>query len=270
MLDPHQLRIFLAAAEQLTRRWIEKGGTSMKEGPFYYTATPSRYSAATVPEDLFPPEAYRVEGVFRLPRLTPDRKRIKFRKILPPPFPVKDVADYGRTEVRGKGESLSGRIFMGAGVYRALKSGMDLSRQVETGGFLVGRPYRLPGSPESEDDPGFRWLVEITDAVPAEGAWGKPMALLFTGDTWSRMRKQIDVSFPDKDLVAWFHTHLFAATDDFGLSGWDQDLHRRFLTRPWQVAVLLNADPDGNREVRCFQRGPEGDLLECPYEVVEP
>ena len=259
--------IFLAAAEHLARRWIEKGGMSMKEGPFYYTAETSRYSAKTIPEDLFPPEAYDVEGVFRLPRLPAARKRIKFKKIVPAPFPVRDPAEYGETRAKGKGEPVSGKIFMHADVYQALKSGIELSRDAETGGFLVGRPFRLPDSAENEDDPQFRWLVEITDTVQAEGAWGKPLALLFTGDTWSRMRKQIDVSFPEKDLVAWFHTHLFAATDDFGLSGWDQDLHRRFLTRPWQVAVLVNMDRDGNREVRRFQRGAEGDLAECRFEV---
>jgi hypothetical protein len=50
----------------------------------------------------------------------------------------------------------------------------------------------------------------------------------------------------------------------------DQDLHRRYLTKPWQVAVLLNVEANGQRTVRCFQRGPEGDLIECPFEVFEP
>jgi hypothetical protein len=49
----------------------------------------------------------------------------------------------------------------------------------------------------------------------------------------------------------------------------DQDLHRRYLTKPWQVAVLLNVDAEGHRTVRCYQRGPAGDLVECEFGVID-
>jgi hypothetical protein len=94
--------------------------------------------------------------------------------------------------------------------------------------------------------------------------------LLFTGETWSQLNRLRDRDYPDRKLVSWFHTHLFEASDSFGLSGLDQDLHRRFLTKPWQVAVLLNINFKGERTVRCFQRGPDGDLVECLFEVIEP
>ncbi len=220
-----------------------------------------------MPVDLFPPEAYEVEGVFRLPQRVKGRKRIRFNKIPPDPFPERGPGHYGETEGKGRGEPVSGRIFIHEGVYRALKQEIELSDTVEVGGFLVGHPYRLSESPENEDDPQYRWLLEITDLVRAEGAWGKPMALLFTGGTWSHIRKHIDIHFPDKELVSWFHTHLFRATEDFGLSGWDLDLHNRFMTRPWQVAILVNIDHGGKREIRCFQHGMEGGLVECRFEV---
>jgi len=69
--------------------------------------------------------------------------------------------------------------------------------------------------------------------------------------------------------VGWYHTHLFSATDSFGLSGMDQDLHHRFLPRPWQAAVLVNISHDGNRQIRCFQRKNEGMLEQSFFEVVK-
>jgi hypothetical protein len=127
----------------------------------------------------------------------------------------------------------------------------------------------MPEGPEDEDNSEFSWLIEITDVIQAENTWGNPIWLLFTGDSWSRAKRRIDQDFPGKKLVAWFHTHLFRATDSFGLSGRDEELHRLFLTKPWQVAVLLNIDSNGDREVRCFQKDPKGDLVECIFEVFE-
>ncbi len=261
--------IFLASAEYLARSWIKKGEIKVDEGPFYYKVGVSPIDVRTVPVDLFPPEAYQVEGVFRLPQLAGDRERTKFRKVTPAPLPERDPSGFGNTQTFGRGRQGNGGVLMHAGVYKALREDIYLSPKNEDGGYLLGFPYRQLGSPESEDDPEFRWLLEITDVIQAEGAWGSPGLLLFTGDTWSRVSRRLDREYPDKKLVSWFHTHLFKATDEYGLSGMDQDLHRRFLTRSWQVAVLLNIDTNGEREVRCFQRGPHGDLEECFFEVLD-
>jgi hypothetical protein len=83
------------------------------------------------------------------------------------------------------------------------------------------------------------------------------------------MTRLRDREHPDKKLVGWFHTHLFKASEDFGLSGLDQDLHRRFLTKAWQIAVLINIDAEGQRIVRCFQRGAEGDLVESYFQLID-
>lgn len=261
--------IFLAGAEFLARGWIKKGEMQMDEGPFYYEIIPSPNAVYTVPQDLFPPEAFQVEGVFPLPSLDKDRPRIEFRKVIPAPLPERGLGSYVNTHTYGRGEQRNGRIIMHAGVYQALQEGIFLKPKVEDGGYLLGVPYRQPESPGSEDDPEFRWLVEITDVVQAEGAWGKPAMLLFTGETWSQIHRNIDRDYPDKKLAGWFHTHLFKGTGEFGLSGFDRYLHQSFLTKPWQVAVLLNIDADGGREVRCFQRGPEGVLVECTFEVFD-
>ena len=132
---------------------------------------------------------------------------------------------------------------------------------------MLGNVYRLPGSPEKEDDPGFRWLVEVTDLLMAEDTVGTAIALLFTGDTWSKVSRRRDREFAERKLAGWFHTHVFPASDSFGLSGLDQEMHAWYLPKPWQVAILLNLENDGQRTVRCYQRGSEGDLVETPFAV---
>lgn len=262
--------IFLAVAELLARRWIEKGKLKEADGPFYYTVDTNPKEVKTVSRDLFPEAAYRVEGLFKLPVLSGDRERTVFHKLPSLPLPPRTRESYSIVGSYGRGEQRNGLVMISDSVYKALQEELKLSSKVEDGGYLLGLPYRQPESPEDEDNARFSWLLEITDVVQAEAALGRLGSLLFTGETWSRVTRRRDRDFPDKKLVAWFHTHLFEASEDFGLSGMDQDLHRRFLTKPWQVAVLLNIDKKGRRTVRCFQRGPEGELVECPFYVFDP
>jgi hypothetical protein len=260
--------LFLAGAEFLTRRLMEKGKLHPEDEPLYYDVDLCTERVLSVQPDLFPDDAWKVEGVFRLPPREPARPRIAFTKVASSPLPVASKSKFGRTELRGRGKKGRGTVLMHPRVYRDLLE-ITLSDQVENGGYLMGIPYRNVRSPHGEDDPKFHWTVEITDLIQAHDAIGRPALLLFNGDCWSQMRRTAARDYPDKKLVSWFHTHLFAASDDFGLSGLDQDLHRQFFSRPWQVAVLINIDSQNQREVRCFQRGPEGDLVECQFEVLE-
>jgi hypothetical protein len=152
-------------------------------------------------------------------------------------------------------------------IYEELRRGLRLSHACEEGGYLLGDVCRQPGSPADEDDPAFRWLVEITDLLMAEGTRGSAARLLFTGDSWSMACRHRDRGGAGRKLVGWFHTHLFPAGDSFGLSGLDQEMHAWYLPRPWQVALLLNLEGEGDRTVRCYQRGPERELVETSFEV---
>lgn len=262
--------LFRAGAEYLARQWIARGNMAAGDGPFYYAVVPSNQEVRTMKPGLFPPDALQIEGVFPLPLLAFERERIPFRRVPAPPLPVCTPAAYPATRTLGRGATLPNRILLHAAVYQALAATHPLSDKAEEGGYLLGLPYRLPDSPEDEDAADFHWLIEITQLLPAQGTRGSAALLVFTGESWSQVNRQRDLDFPATKLVAWFHTHLFAATDTFGLSGLDQELHRRFLTKPWQIAVLVNLDRHGQREVRCFQRGPEGDLIECRFEVLDP
>jgi hypothetical protein len=259
--------LFRAGVEYLARRLMEKGALRPEDEPLFYDVELCTERAQSVQPDLFPDDAYQVEGVFHLPPRESARPRIAFTKVASTPLPAAPRSKFGRAELMGRGEKGRGTVLMHRRVYRDLLE-ITLSDRVENGGYLLGNPYRKARSPQGEDDPKFNWTVEITDLIQAHDAVGRPALLLFNGDCWSQMRRTAARDYPDRKLVSWFHTHLFAASDDFGLSGLDQDLHRQFFSRPWQVAVLINIDGQDRREVRCFQRGPEGDLVECKFEVL--
>ncbi len=260
--------IFLHGAHYMLRHRIERGEIPGDAGPYTYGIVPSAQTVSNV-ADYFPEDAYEVEGVFRLPPRVEDRARITFRPVKSPPLPELDPGKLGESTSHGKGEPQAGRVVMSRRVFDALRRDLELSDEREEGGYLAGQAYRAPGSPEKDDDENFRWVVEVTHHEMAKGTLGSAAVLLFTGDSWSTIGRRLDTVLGGRVLVGWFHTHLFGATDDFGLSGLDQDMHAWYLSKPWQVAILLNLEKDGERTVRCYQRGPEGDLVETPFEVLD-
>lgn len=263
--------IFYSLGQIIVKYGLKNGNLSFEDAPFYYRIEISSKMIRSMPYELFPKEAFQVEGVFPLPMLSKDHQPTIFNKIPPPPLPMRDLEIYGKTEVTGRGSKGNGTVLMSVGVFRELKDNITLSSQVENGGYLLGTPFRQLGSPEDENAPGFKWLVDISEVIQAEGGYGTPVALLFTGESWSKVTRRKDQEFPQKRIVSWYHTHLFKATDDFGLSGLDQVLHSLYFSKPWQIAILLNLDEEtGEREIRCFQRGEDGWLVESIFELYEP
>jgi hypothetical protein len=261
--------VFLHGAHHVLQQRILKGELPGDRGPYFYAVLPSTRAVYRLATDLVPEDAYQVEGMFHLPPRAKDEPRVRFKPVPEPPPPQRDPASFGPAESRGQGDPQAGRVFIPRRLYTELSNRLTLSEKNEEGGYVLGNVYRLPGSPEKDDDPNYRWLVEVTDLLMAENTVGTPVALLFTGDTWSKVNIRRDRDFAGRKLVGWFHTHLFPASDTFGLSGLDQDMHGWYLSRPWQVAILLNLEQGMDRTVRCYQRGPEGALVETPYEVIE-
>jgi hypothetical protein len=205
--------------------------------------------------------------VFEIPKLEKSRTRISFNKVREDTLPAYQPHTYSNMQVKGRGKQATNRIVMDMNIYEQLVSSLKLSATEENGGYLIGNVYRDPASPDNEEDPDFRWLVEVTQIVPAEGTFGNQLLLLFTSETWSRVNQRIDKEFPNQKLIGWYHTHLFSGSDSFGLSELDQVLHRQFFTKPWQVALLLNIDNNG-RELRSFQKNIHLQKLEeTQYEI---
>jgi hypothetical protein len=205
--------------------------------------------------------------VFEVPKLEKSRTRISFNKVREDSLPVYKPDTFGNIQVKGRGKMAKNRIVMDLNIYDELVTQLKLSATEENGGYLIGNVYRDPESPADEEHPDFKWLVEVTQVVPAEGTFGNQLLLLFTSETWSRVNQRIDKEFPNQKLIGWYHTHLFAGSDSFGLSELDQVLHRQFFTKPWQVALLLNIE-NNVRELRSFQKNLQLQKLEeTQYEV---
>ena len=270
--------LFRSSAEFILRHLIKGSKVSVNDSPFYYEVaydlpndSDEKKMKITSSTNLFQTFYPKSKGAFRLPKLEKERPRIQFKKLEIAPLPLLDPDRFSKTVVKGsRGKAGIGRVILHRQVYESLVNELRLSQKAENGGYLLGFAYRLAEGSTDEANPDFRWAIEVTDAIKSREAKGNAVILMFTHDSWSEIKRKIDHEHHGKQLVSWFHTHLFPASDTFGLSGLDQKLHRHFFTKPWQVALLLNIDRTGKRELRCFQlNSRRSKLIETIYEVLE-
>ena len=130
------------------------------------------------------------------------------------------------------------------------------SAEVEEGGFLAGRVFRQAGSKAN-------FIIEVTAALQAERTGASMLHFTFTGESFLRVNEHIHARQRGEQLLGWYHTHLFAATDILGLSSVDIDLHKSVFRRPWQVAALINITDD-SRMLR-FYRDDGGSMAMATY-----
>jgi len=126
-------------------------------------------------------------------------------------------------------------------------SEQDLNR--ELGGFLIGGLQQQ------------RQAVDIRHFLPAVDTRSRHASLTFTHDTWSRMHREVQQSFPDDVVVGWHHTH-----PGFGifLSGYDLFIQRNFFSEPWQVALVV----DPKRQEFGFFQWRAGRVVDCGFVCV--
>ncbi|MEV5547552.1 JAB N-terminal domain-containing protein [Streptomyces sp. NPDC052309] len=169
-----------------------------------------------------------------------------------PQMPLLDLAAYG---VRSADSDAPVTVLLGAGVQRRLMVELDLSSEVEEGGFLVGRAFRRADAPE-------RHAVIVDEVLPAEHSGASLMHFTFTGDSFRAMSRTLGEHRPERQLVGWYHTHLFPTERTIGLSRTDIELHRDTFRRPWQVAALINLTAD-RRVLSCYAAAGEW-MAPCP------
>lgn len=138
---------------------------------------------------------------------------------------------------------------------RGFLAAIPFSHEVEEGGFLAGRVYRQAGTKN--------FIIEITTVFQAERTGASMLHFTFTGESFLRVNEQLHARQRDEQLLGWYHTHLFSASDALGLSSVDANLHRSTFLRPWQVAALINIGSDG-RMLR-FYRGDGESMALAPY-----
>lgn len=103
----------------------------------------------------------------------------------------------------------------------------------EIGGVLLGDVYRNPEN-------GVLYPV-ITHAIPARFATEARGHLTFTHDTWRDLNRRRENSYPEKQVVGWYHTHPGL---DIFLSQMDLFIHHNFFRQAWQVALVIDPHQD--------------------------
>lgn len=202
-----------------------------------------------------------VEGAMDLDLRGP-RRSFTVRKVAEPPVPQLDPGELG-LDAAALGPVT---VLLPEEAHDRLRR-MRLSSRIEEGGFLLGTVHRVPGGgggrgPDGgsgPDDPD-RYLVEITEVTPAEHSGAGALHFTFTGDSFREMNRLITVAGEDKQLMGWYHTHLFSG-QAMGLSAVDVELHLGTFRQPWQVAGLINITGD-DRLLRFYARRGD-DVREC-------
>lgn len=201
-----------------------------------------------------------VEGTMDL-NLRESRRSFTVRKVAEPPVPGVDPADLG-IDAAGLGQVT---VLLSGDIHGHLHQ-MKLSRRLEEGGFLLGRVLRVLGPERAEragDDgeaPADRYLVEINEVTPAEHSGAGALHFTFTGDSFRDVNQRITTSGQDRQLMGWYHTHLFSGNES-GLSSIDVDLHLGTFRQPWQVAGLINLTGE-ERLLRFYARSGDS-VREC-------
>ncbi|MFF7449493.1 MULTISPECIES: JAB N-terminal domain-containing protein [unclassified Streptomyces] len=164
-----------------------------------------------------------------------------------PQIPLLDLAEYG-VELADTEAPVT--VLLGTGVRRRLME-MELSTEIEEGGFLIGRAFRRTDAPKLH-------AVIVDEVLPAEHSGASLTHFTFTGDSFGAMNRTLG----DRQLVGWYHTHLFQTERTIGLSRTDIDLHRDTFRRPWQVAALINITAR-RRILTCYASSDDW-MAPCP------
>jgi proteasome lid subunit RPN8/RPN11 len=181
----------------------------------------------------------------------------KIRRIEETPPPKKSMTDFGITP-KENDKNAKVKVLIPQALQKDLCFNRPLSHEVEEGGFLLGRVFQ-------DTDVEGSYLVELSIAPNAEYTGASFFHFTFTGDSFVGIKKKLQQR-PNEKVLGWFHTHLFPATTDMGLTSIDFTLHFGTFTFPWQVAGLINID-GSHRTLRFYVRDNNNMIL-CPYWVI--
>jgi len=199
----------------------------------------------------------QVNGKLPVSATSKRRPRFQMRLLPDPELPHATLADWAINPPSSPAADRTVTVLLHQDIADALNKLRPFSRQWEEGGFLLGRAFR-DAAREGQ------FLVEIVAAPPAKHTEGSLVHLDFTGDSFAHVKRQLAHKYAGTMLLGWYHTHLFPASDIFGLSTIDVTLHHTTFKRPWQIAGLINFEDDGSRILR-FYGGANGRLVQYPF-----
>jgi len=145
----------------------------------------------------------------------------------PAPMP-KDSAQLWHSPFDQNGMVTAVKVFITQPAYAraCVHAASDLDQ--ETGGVLVGQRY-------SDIDTQEEFIV-IENTLPARFTRQGSVYLTFTQDTIVDFLAEIEIRYPGKIIVGWYHTHPKMG---IFLSHYDTWLHSNFFPEPWQVAMVI-------------------------------
>src|SRR5216684_2032465 len=170
-------------------------------------------------------------------------------------LPNARLASFGPCELLTEGRSHV-KVLASAHLLKALLRAELFSSLWEDGGFLIGRAY------SDLDCDGDAYIVTLNAAPRASATRASGVHLTYTGDSFTEVKRSLREEFPEQQLVGWYHTHLFAAEEEMGLSGVDLRLHFSTFRQHWQIAGLINLVP-GKPPVLRFYAGDGGTMILC-------
>jgi len=199
-------------------------------------------------------------GITITPFAQGNQSRLRLHRVVEENEPEASLADLSITP-RPDQQARPVKVLIPAALHRDLLQTRPFSQEVEEGGFLIGKTFR------DRDAPGT-WLLEITHAIPGQQTGASLIHFTFTGDTFETMKQGLRRHGQGLRMLGWYHTHLFAATDSFGLSSIDVRLHFETFRQPWHLAGLVNLE-DGGRTLRFYCR-QQALMVPCPWWVIRP
>ena len=142
-------------------------------------------------------------------------------------------------------------VFMtqGAFIRACAHAGSDLDNEV--GGWMVGQ-WR-------SDKVNQQQFIVIEKILPAPHTKHGKAYLTFTQDSQVAMHEELEMRYPGKKVVGWYHTHPRMG---IFLSQHDTWLHLNFFPKPWQVALVIEPHSSSGG---FFLRGTDGQLDSRQY-----
>lgn len=119
-------------------------------------------------------------------------------------------------------------VFMTQQAYQQVNDHANTTLDLEVGGMLVGQPCLTPD---------LEPYIVVSAALEALHVDQSSAHLTFTSTTLADVLQRLEETYPDKQIVGWYHTH--PALSVF-LSSMDIWLHTHFFPEPWHVALVID------------------------------
>lgn len=137
-------------------------------------------------------------------------------------------------------------LFLDKQTLKKIKEHLQKEKIAETGGILIGRPFRIPNSPTI--------FVVIVDSFPLEtGTHG--MSFNITNIEMKVANRQANINYPNLMIVGWYHSHpkyrIF-------LSGRDRSILKEFFNHSWSISLVI----DQINKEQGFFVGDKGEKLD--------